>query len=63
MVNRARLVRKRVKLGCLRVEPTHVPPLIRAINLKEQLVDMKVALDRLSKESKEQDAQIKCQNK
>ena len=34
---------------------------IEAANLEEQLVDMKVMLDILSKESIEKDAQVKCQ--
>jgi len=36
---------------------------IEATNLEEQLADIKVTLDRLPKESVENDAQIKSQNK
>jgi len=36
---------------------------IDAINLEEELASMKVTLERLSKQSAEKDAQIKCQNK
>lgn len=37
--------------------------IIQVANLEEQLIDMKVTLDRLSNESAEKDAQIKRQNK
>ena len=36
--------------------------MIRAANLEEQLASMKATLDRLSKDSAENNAQIKCQN-
>ena len=35
----------------------------KAINLEEELANMKVTLERLSKESEEKDTQIKRQNK